>query len=862
MRRPGRRWEVLVKPSRVIVLILAVVCSCTISLLNTAFAADLLIYGDVLDGDWANWSWDAALDFENSAPVFEGQASLAVTLTGPWAGCYLSAGHGLDARQFEAVDFYLHGGAAAGETLRLVLYDGGFAPGPAVNLGRIAGAWRHFSVPLEDLGGLEQISGIVWQDTSGGSQPVFYLDAIALKASSGTPTPSPTPGQGPWLAVDVQANRNPISPFIYGMNFAPPELAAELRLPVNRWGGNATSRYNWMTDNSNRAADWFFENIANDVPDPGSLPDGSAADKFVEQNLSAGTAPLLTVPLIGWTPRGRDFACGFSVAKYGPQQQTDPWQPDCGNGISPQGQEIDGNDPRDTSDPISPEFVSAWIAHLSERFAPASSGGVPFYCLDNEPMLWNETHRDVRPEPLSYDEIRDLTVAYGAAVKAADPAANTLGPVVWGWTAYFYSAADWDAGGAWWENPQDRNAHGGVPFVEWYLRQMRDYEQAHGVRILDYLDVHFYPQAPGVALSSAGGPQTQALRLRSTRALWDPSYTDESWIGAPVELIPRMRRWVADNYPGTLLAVTEYNWGGLEHINGALAQADALGIFGREKLDLATLWAPPDTGEPGAHAFRMFRNYDGAGSAFGGLSVHAASADQSALAIYAAERTGDGALTVVVINKSNSPSASRLSLAGFAPAAAARTFRYSEANLGAIQRLPDQTIAPDGFNAIYPSRSITLFEILPASAPTATHTPPHTATPTATPTAEPTGNPHINLTLDMPQVFFTPGAACYLNAILTNHGPAELPLLLAAALDIGTGDYWFWPSWTHYPPETDMRQVPVPPGPSLVPLIAPFFWPEGAGSGGQFRFIAALLDLHAAHMVTPMAEFWFSYGTD
>ena len=111
-------------------------------------------------------------------------------------------------------------------------------------------------------------------------------------------------------------------------------------------------------------------------------------------------------------------------------------------------------------------------------------------------------------------------------------------------------------------------AHGNIPFVPWYLQQMRAYEQQHGTRILDYVDLHYYPQAAGVSLSSAGNATTQALRLRSTRALWDATYVDESWIGEPVRLIPRMRDWVATDYPGTKTAVTEYNWGGLEHING------------------------------------------------------------------------------------------------------------------------------------------------------------------------------------------------------------------------------------------------------------------------------------------------------
>ena len=48
-------------------------------------------------------------------------------------------------------------------------------------------------------------------------------------------------------------------------------------------------------------------------------------------------------------------------------------------------------------------------------------------------------------------------------------------------------------------------------------------------RTLDILDIHYYPQASGVT-SNKTDAATAALRLRSTRSLWDPTYTDESWI--------------------------------------------------------------------------------------------------------------------------------------------------------------------------------------------------------------------------------------------------------------------------------------------------------------------------------------------
>ncbi len=172
-----------------------------------------------------------------------------------------------------------------------------------------------------------------------------------------------------------------------------------------------------------------------------------------------------------------------------------------------------------------------------------------------------------------------------------------------------------------------------------------------------------------------------------------------------------MREWVATNYPGTKLAISEYNWGALDHINGALAQADILGIFGREGLDLATLWSPPSASEPGAFAFRMYRNYDGQGSSYGDTWLRSTSAAQGKLAIYAAQRSSDDALTLMVINKTGENLTSKLDLSGFSPSGSAEVYRYSAANLGAIVRETNQPISASGFTATYPASSITLMVI-------------------------------------------------------------------------------------------------------------------------------------------------------
>jgi len=518
---------------------------------------------------------------------------------------------------------------------------------------------------------------------------------------------------GPNLKVNAATGHHPISPYIYGMSFAETEFAKEIKLPFNRWGGNAVTRYNWKNDMSNHASDWFYENIPEENKHPETLPDGSSSDRFTDNDRISGARTMMTVPLIGWTPKDREKRCGFSVKKYGAQQKTDQWSPDCGNGIAVNGKNIEGNDPHDTSIEITPAFAKEWVQHLVKRYGTASKGGVLFYELDNEYDLWDSTHRDVHPKHASTDEIVNAGQSYGAAIKEADPSAKILGPIGWGYLSLFSSGLDQHGN----TNGADRKAHGNVPFAEWYLREMKAYEDKHKVRVLDYFDNHYYPQSSNV-FTDTNDTNTNSVRLRSTRSLWDPSYVDESWIkdlGDPtykINLIPRMKKMVADNYPGTKIAITEYSWGGMKSLNGALTQADVLGIFGREGVDLAALWGPGKATEPWIYAFLMFRNYDGKGSAFGETSVSAMSDDQEKLAIYASTRSSDHSLLLMVINKDPAENfSSKVSIEGFTHANSAKVFRYSAENLNKIVSHPDQSLTSGGFSATFPAYSITLFVI-------------------------------------------------------------------------------------------------------------------------------------------------------
>jgi hypothetical protein len=510
------------------------------------------------------------------------------------------------------------------------------------------------------------------------------------------------------LTVDVNASRRAISPLIYGVNHADAATLSDLNCPLNRSGGNNTTRYNWELNADNRGADWYFESLAyaSNVP-------GEVGDSFVSASKAAGAQPMLTVPMIGWVAdlgSNRQRRCSFSIARYGDQSSSDwQWFPDAGNGIATNGIEIAGNDPHDANVPVDSHFQASWVQHLVGRWGTAANGGVRYYIMDNEPGIWHSTHRDVHPTGATMDEVRDKILDYAAKVKSVDPSAQVVGPEEWGWGGYVLSGFDLQYGTlhGWGINP-DRTAHGGWDFLPWLLDQLRQRAAASGQRLLDVFSVHYYPQ--GGEFGNDTSSPMQLRRNRSTRALWDPAYVDESWIGEVVRLVPRLRDWVATYYPGTKTAVTEYNWGAENHINGATAQADILGIFGREGLDMATRWTTPAASTPTYKAMKMYRNYDGLKSTFGDQSVGLSGCDPDVLSSFAALRSSDGALTIMIISKALSGSTPvTVNLANFSPTGPAQVWQLDASN--SIRRLADAALTGGSYVQSVPSQSITLLVV-------------------------------------------------------------------------------------------------------------------------------------------------------
>ncbi len=357
----------------------------------------------------------------------------------------------------------------------------------------------------------------------------------------------------------------------------------------------------------------FFENIPNEADDDDaveSTASTSASDRMIEATLAASAASVITIPTLGFVPFDREHRCGYSVAKYGRQNRTDPYSPDCGDGHLPDGATpITGNDPSDTSRKVGPEYAVAWLHHLSERHGSEWLER-SFFALDNEPNYWADTHRDVHPQTLTYDELWSYTVSYSSALRAAYPKIRLAGPDYTGYQAL--------------SDPVDRPNGGSAPFLEAFVSDLAQHERDHGgEHLLDVLDIHCYPEGQWDA-THLDPAADHMMRMRLTRELWDENFYVESWLARPTFYLRWAKRLIATHAPWLSLSCTEWNYQKDfkdDDVVGAVISLDAIGVFAREGVDLANKWSSPAPGSVAEFALLHFlHNFDGRGSTIAGAA--------------------------------------------------------------------------------------------------------------------------------------------------------------------------------------------------------------------------------------------------
>ncbi len=539
-------------------------------------------------------------------------------------------------------------------------------------------------------------------------QDAFTFQTVQTTSFTTTATSTAT------VTVNVDpATTHAISPYIYGTN----QDLGKPQYSMGRMGGNSWTTFNWENNANNAGQDWYFYNYdylpwIYNVPDDGSY---DVAGRTIQGGLdiifgagSTAQAALITVPIQGYVAADRGTRDGFpeedirNVPNYLTTRfkQVGLYK---GSAFSTTPSKTDGFVYTD-------EYVN-WVKTVAQ---PRYAGKSIFYSLDNEPDIWASTHSETQLHPISYDDLCMKNAEAAKAVKSVDANAKVFGFVSYGWYGFTKLQGAPDG------SESDFNAKG--DFTNYYLDKMKAAETAAGKRLVDVLDVHFYTEAQtpdgsqGID-SDDVSPDVVAARVQAPRSLWDGTYVENSWItrdalttgDKAIRLIPRMKAKIAAHYPGTQFSITEYNYRGGAHISGAIAQADALGVFGQEGLFAATRWKMSDDEHFAEASFKMFRGFDGSSASFGDTSLKAISTDVSKVSAYVSRDSAHaGRSVLVLINRSTTDQ--DLSLSGLPLAGTAKAYRM-DAQHAAPTSMGQVSVSGSTWVLNLPAMSITTVEI-------------------------------------------------------------------------------------------------------------------------------------------------------
>jgi hypothetical protein len=343
---------------------------------------------------------------------------------------------------------------------------------------------------------------------------------------------------------------------------------------VRENGGNNSTKYNWRKKISSHpdwynnvyGADWDFEvsSMQENMPDlcgiwAFQLIGRAASTNFsnfndwgynqskwwsgVNQNLAGG---------------GQINTAGGSKALVNgnPELYTMEWTADSTTGILPH-----------------------WLNNLK-----IDKKRIMYWNMDNEIEIWNGTHDDVMPNQIPAEDFIQRYVAVAKKARALFPEIKLMGPV---------PANEWQ----WYAYDGKKIAYQGKEYVwlEYFIKRISEEQNSSDVRLLDVLDIHFYPGetkaedivqghrvyfdknynypgANGVKISGSGG--------------WDNTITKEY-------ILERCKAWMneylGENH-GVGLAVSET---GINIVNPSVTAvwyASMLGEFAKQNVEVFTPW--------------------------------------------------------------------------------------------------------------------------------------------------------------------------------------------------------------------------------------------------------------------------------
>lgn len=442
------------------------------------------------------------------------------------------------------------------------------------------------------------------------------------------------------IKIDPTKEVKSISPNLYGKNNSfsstnPNEqLSAEdlTRLRdagvkfFRESGGNNSTKYNWRRRLSSHP-DWYNNVYTNDWDN---------VARNLQRNFPNAQG-MWAFQLIGWAAKTNQY--NFNDWGYNRSQW---WE-----GVN---QNLAGNgEPNTTGTKAKVEgepslYLEKWPADsttgiLDHWFGTNGLGldknKIVYWNMDNEAEIWSGTHDDVVPKPISAEEFMQKYFAVAKKAREKYPEIKLVGPV---------TANEWQ----WYNWPTPINHEGrNYPWLEYFIKRVAEEQKATGIKLLDVLDIHFYPSTKVddeiVQLHRVFFDRNYvypgANGVKNVNGSWDNSQNKE-YIFARIN--DWMNKYLGANH-GITLGMTEIGIEGDNANATAIWYASTMGEFMKHGVELFAPWH----WKPGMwETLHLFSKYNKTSSIFG------ESSNETLVSAYPSINASQDSVTVVLVNRS------------------------------------------------------------------------------------------------------------------------------------------------------------------------------------------------------------------
>lgn len=288
--------------------------------------------------------------------------------------------------------------------------------------------------------------------------------------------------------IDANHTKTLISPYIFGRNNNLNLTATsnwtlnpqdEIRIKdagvrfMREGGGNNSTKYNWRLKLQSHP-DWYNNVYANDWDQQAQY----MLDHF------PGVYGMWSFQLIGKVASNNknnfdDWGYNRSTWWTGTAQNlAGGGQPNTNGGASAR---VEGNPtlylidwPADSTTQI----LKHWFDKNDLALDPTR---LVYWSMDNEPEIWSSTHDDIIKTQTA-DEFINKYIQVAKAARAQYPSIKLTGPV----TANEWQWYNWD------NNAIQYNGKA-YTWIEYFIKCISEEQQKSGIRLLDVVDLHFYP---------------------------------------------------------------------------------------------------------------------------------------------------------------------------------------------------------------------------------------------------------------------------------------------------------------------------------------------------------------------------------